>query len=311
MKNVINFPPRLDIAACFRNKPAALDFVLPGFLTGTVGLLTATSGTGKSLLSIQLAAAIAIGHDKMGLGINKSGDVLFLVAEDPILILQHRLHDMRGYYSEEEYSLINERVDFRCVLGLGVNIMSEEWYSSIAELSKNRRLVILDTLSRFHSLDENFANDAKELMRRLEKIAFENQCAVLVLHHVNKASGTAGTTDMQQAARGSSVFVDNARWASFIAVMTNTEAKKRGVNESDCQKYVRFNINKQNYSAPINDIWLKRGVGGVLSRANFDSEANNKKPRVHKKASNNADDDGGFDVLFPNAKRGTTNEKWY
>lgn len=63
---------------------------------------------------------------------------------------------------------------------------------------------------------------------------------------------------------GSSAFVDDARWASFLAGMTSKEAKELGYNDTERRRFVRWNISKHNYSAPLNDLWFKRGEGGVL-----------------------------------------------
>jgi len=134
----------------------------------------------------------------------------------------------------------------------------------LIETATGARLIVIDTLSRFHMLDENESSDAKLLMRRMEHIAYKTGAAVLFLHHVNKGSVAAKTIDQQQAARGSSVLIDDARWSSFLAVMTEKEAATMGYDDVSRRKYVRWNISKQNYSAPIPDVWLERKAGGIL-----------------------------------------------
>lgn len=271
MSNQNTFPPRVDIAGFFVKKPSPLDFVLPGLLAGTVGLLTSPGGTGKSMLALQLSAAVALGVDRLGFGEVKAGSVLFFAGEDPLEALHHRLHDIGRHYDAAEQNLIAGRCDIRCLVGMGADIVSDQWYDWIADMAKGRRLVIIDTLNRFHSLDENSSTDAKQIMMRLEKIAHTSNCAILVLHHVSKSAAMNGQSDAQQAARGSSVFIDNARWGSFLCVMTAKEAEPLKVSENDRRKFVRWNINKQNYSAPFPDMWFERAEGGVLVKANFSS----------------------------------------
>lgn len=271
MSNQIKFPSRVNVADCFVTKPQPYDFVLPGLLAGTVGLLTSPGGTGKSLLALQLSCAIGSGVDHLGFGSYQDGSVLFFAGEDPPESLHHRLYDIGNQYSQPKRDLIASRLDIRCTVGLGADLMDGSWFDWISDQAKGRRLVVIDTLSRFHSLDENSAADAKRIMMRLEKVAHETACAILVLHHVSKSSALTGQGDAQQAARGSSVFIDNARWGSFLAVMSKPEADNLKVSEAERRKFVRWNINKQNYSAPIPDTWFERGVGGVLVPADFSS----------------------------------------
>ncbi|WP_223925542.1 helicase RepA family protein, partial [Aeromonas caviae] len=40
------------------------------------------------------------------------------------------------------------------------------------------------------------------------------------LRRVSKGSAREGQTDQQQAARGASALIDNARWCGFVAKMT-------------------------------------------------------------------------------------------
>jgi hypothetical protein len=89
--------------------------------------------------------------------------------------------------------------------------------------------------------------------------------------------------ELQQSARGSSVFVDNARWASFVASMTKQEAVKLKIEDEDRLKYVKWNVCKQNYSAPIKDLWLERKKGGVLIPTDFMSD--DQKEYLHRQAS--------------------------
>jgi hypothetical protein len=49
----------IDVADCFLTEPQPLDFVLPGFLAGTVGGLVSPGGVGKSTFALLASIAIA------------------------------------------------------------------------------------------------------------------------------------------------------------------------------------------------------------------------------------------------------------
>lgn len=241
---------------------APLDFVLPGFKRGTVGGLISPGGVGKSYWALSVAVALAAGPecDLTGLA-PAAGKVLLLSAEDPEDILAQRLQAMQSCLPAP---LALSHLDYRSCLGLTVNIMDSHWYAQVALAAQGCRLVILDTLTRFHSLDENSAADMQALLAQLERLAKDSGAAVLYLHHTSKASALGGQGNLQQAARGSSVLADNARWVAFLSVMTEQEARLAGVPAADRLNHVRWNISKQNYGAPRPDQWYRRGAGGVL-----------------------------------------------
>ncbi len=49
----------INIASAWETEPPKSDFVLPGFLAGTVGALFATGATGKSFLALEAALGVA------------------------------------------------------------------------------------------------------------------------------------------------------------------------------------------------------------------------------------------------------------
>ncbi len=127
------------------------------------------------------------------------------------------------------------------------------------------------TVSRIHSLDENSNGDMARLVATLEHVAASTGASVLYLHHVSKGSAREGQTDQQQAARGASALIDNARWCGFVAKMTEDEAKRLSDRAYDRQPigdrrglFVRFGVSKQNYDATQLDRWYQRHSGGVL-----------------------------------------------
>lgn len=270
--NTSMLPAALDIANAFQNEPPTLDFVLPGLIAGTVGALVSPGATGKSMFALEVAAAVAGGPDLLGLGIQRNGNVLVVAAEDPEPVLWGRMHAIGSFISPELRESIIQRLDILPALSAGIDMFGDNaaaWTAQIATRAADCRLVIIDTLSRVHTGEENERKDAARVMRNLEAIANATGAAIVFLHHVTKSVALGGQGDAQQAARGSSVWIDEARWGGFLKTMDPKEAIDNSVDEEMRWNFVRFGVNKANYCAPVGDVWLQRMQGGVLRPADL------------------------------------------
>lgn len=242
--------------------PKPLDFVLPGFVAGTVGGLLGPGGTGKSFWALEAAVQIAAGSTERLLGMNTApGRVIYLSGEDTEQVLAQRLHALKPHLSADPDLAQLEYIDCTRVER---NLIGASWLQNFIHHAAGARLIIIDTLRRFHRLDENNAGDMTLVVAAMENIAAETGAAVLYLHHPSKLSVTSGQGSMQQAARGSSVLVDNARWCAYLAGMTEKEGRLYGVPAEHLDSYVAWNINKQNYGAQTRPTWYRRATGGVL-----------------------------------------------
>jgi RecA-family ATPase len=263
----------LDIMAAFTNEPPQLDFIWDGFLAGTVGALVAPGATGKSFWALEASMAVACaveGGDVLGLEPKASGRVVYFAAEDPEPVLIRRLHAIGQHLAPPAREAIAANLTLEPIMGKRLDMMNERHLARVIEYSTGARLVVFDTLSRIHALDENSNGDMAHLVSTLEHVAATTGAGVLFLHHVNKGSAKEGQTDQQQAARGASALIDNARWCGFVATMTAAEAKKLSdsINlqpvGSTRSMFVRFGVSKQNYAVTPSDCWYKRAAGGVL-----------------------------------------------
>jgi hypothetical protein len=140
----------------------------------------------------------------------------------------------------------------------------------IAEYS-GCRLIVLDTLSRMHRLDENSNGDMVQVVTRFEYLAAETGASVLYLHHVNKTSSREGQGDQQIASRGATALVDNPRWGGFMSRMTEKESERLTDRHFELtpigerrKQFVRFGVSKQNCGEDLADQWYQRHEGGVL-----------------------------------------------
>jgi len=275
-------PQRLDVAAAFSTEPRPLDFVLPGMLAGTVGALVSPGGAGKSMMALQLATLVAGGADLVGVGFDAEiphGRVVILAAEDPAEALKHRLHALGKHLDVSQREIVAESVDILPLLGYGFEVMTPEWYDWMLQQARGTRLLIVDTLRRIHTLDENDSGNMAMLLAKIERIVHLTGCSILFLHHSSKAAAMQGQGDLQQASRGSSVLVDNIRWQSYMAAMNRDEASRYGVDESRRGFFVRWGVSKQNYGKPVAECWLQRHDGGVLLPASLNAASSSRRAK--------------------------------
>jgi RecA-family ATPase len=265
----------IDVLAAFECEPPVLDFIWPGFLAGTVGALVAPGATGKSFWALEAAMSIACsvaGGDLVGLAPARTGRVVYLAGEDPPAALVRRIHAIGQYLGSTARQAIAKNLMLESIMGKRWNIMDDAHLRHVIGYSAGARLIVLDTLSRIHALDENSNGNMAHLVAVLEHIAATTGASVLYLHHVSKGSAREGQTDQQQAARGASALIDNARWCGYVARMTEDEAKRLSDRSHGRQPigndrrgyFVRFGVSKQNYDATPIDRWYMRQAGGVL-----------------------------------------------
>jgi RecA-family ATPase len=265
----------IDILKSFTEEPPELDFIWPGFLTGTVGALVAPGATGKSFWALEAAMAVACtvaGGDLVKLNPAKTGPVVYFAGEDPAPALIRRVHSIGKHLDQPARQAISDNLILEPILGKRLNVMDQRHLGRMIEYCSGARLIILDTLSRIHQLDENSNGDMANLVGTLEHVAAHTGASVLYLHHVSKSSAKDGQGDQQQAARGASALIDNARWCGFVSKMTESESERFSNRHGDKTPigndkrgfYVRFGVSKQNYDATPLDQWYERREGGVL-----------------------------------------------
>jgi len=262
---------RLDLWDAFTTQPPPLDFVLPGMIAGTVGALVAQGGAGKSWIALELAMAVAGGPDLLEMGIEAVGPVLYLPAEDPELALRHRLFAAAPQFNDAARSQLAEALEIVPLMGRAVDLMTPAWASAVERMAEGKRLVVIDTLRRFHSGDENSAGDMAKLLGVMERLCASTGASMLFLHHTAKGAALNGAGDQQQASRGSSVLVDNVRGGQFnLSGMTEAEARGHGVDPGDRRQFVRLVQAKSNFGSPIPDMWFRRADGGILLPAGIE-----------------------------------------
>lgn len=260
---------KLSLYDAFTREPETLDFCLPGLLVGTIGALVAPGATGKTLWALQAAVTVAGGPDLLELGPVPTGRVVCLSAEDPDALLARRFHTLGTHLSTAQRGAVIENLDVYPLMGCGADVMAPAWRDWIRDVTRGVRLVVMDTLRRFHQLDENDSGQMAGLLGYLESVCRDNATTFLYLHHLSKAGAANGGTE-QQASRGSSVLTDNARLQMNMMVMSRKEAEEYGVDEEQRRYFAKLTYSKVNCCEPLPERWYRRQEGGVLRPATLE-----------------------------------------
>ena len=260
----------LSFASAWQNELPQPDFCLPNLLAGTVGVVAAPAGIGKTSLLMQIAASVAIGTPVAG-GLlpapSKTGKVVFLATEDPLSILQRRAHFIvHSLEKQGEDREMVERLDrnlkFFCVqtkvpILLWPDNIGVPGLDKLNILASDARLLILDPIRRFHYCDEKNYSQMAMLFSLLSDIAANNDCTILFSHHVPQPTSDAALGSLSDAL-GSNAFINATRWVLNMSGMSQIQGQHLGIAEGQRQHYVLASFTKSNYGMAIPSRWLRR-----------------------------------------------------
>lgn len=283
----------LGIRATLRMKAPALDFVLPGLTAGSVGTIVGAGGIGKTMLLIQLGMALATGSPAFGnplIPCGSPGRVVLLAAEESADILSIRLHaimkwlDLERAKHTSSLPLADTGADSDFMALLDTNLMlvpaagesvllvehgvTTPFLDVLSRFCAGARLIIIDPLRRLHDGDENSSAAMTHIVQVLEDLAKRTGAAVIVAHHVGKASMFNETTGSAAASRGSSALTDSVRWQVNLSAMSEKAASFHGFSDQK-KSYACLDFSKSNYMAPQEAIWFRRLDGGVLAHTHL------------------------------------------
>jgi len=189
-------------------------WIVPNYIPdGTVTLLYADGGTGKSYLKLQLAVARATAREWIGL-IPEPGRTLVLSTEDDLDEMWRRLEGMLPFFGARMADLGDIRlvdlVGENSVLGLlqkGV-IEPTPMYQSLDEFMADFEpgLVCLDVLADLFSGEENNRPQVTQFVGLLKRLCRKHHCAILLLAQpsvsgMNSGTGTSGSTGWNNSGR--------------------------------------------------------------------------------------------------------------
>lgn len=174
--------------------PPPTDWLVEGLIcAGDVTLIIGESNLGKSWLTMDLAVKVARGSGKwLGHDVKKQGNVMYIDEENPEDIIPSRLQRL-GLTHE-----LAKRIHYLYRPGIWMNKDPDTLLHEAYDIEPD--LIVLDSLSRIHSEDENNANAMASLFREaIQPLARDTGAAVVVIHHVIKSEDASSI----RRARGS------------------------------------------------------------------------------------------------------------
>lgn len=240
--------------------------ILGLLLKRSLTVLVAPPGSGKSLLTLQIAIAVAVGLPWAGWVPRAPEKVLVINAEDDLDEMRRRLFAAaqsmgvdqaalvgRIFLVENPETVVIARTDSRTKTVIRTPLI-EQVVATVQ--AHGIGVVIADPFAETFEGDENSNSEVKWAGILWREVGRRTIAAVLLVHHTKKyASGMAGDAD---ASRGGGALIGTARVLNTLFAMTEDEAKVMGIEEQDRPSYLRFDDAKANYSRSIVCRWFRK-----------------------------------------------------
>lgn len=278
-----------DWDKCFNKTFIKPEFLWSGLKKGTIASIIAPGGVGKGFFGLSIGISLVAKSLIDFIHPNVENSVVYLTAEDPIDILEERMTNFTSYLNDLEKEQVKKGFSVYSITGKFIELIdsnanrNDKSIQFLKQIATNKELLIIDTLRRFHSADENSSGHMTRLISVLEEISFETKCTILFLHHTNK-SGIHNNYSSSAVSRGSSCLVDNIRYQMNLTPMTVEEAKSKNINALSRHQYLKIETTKQNYGSNNGIKWLIRDKGGILISTNLPNKKIEKVTYKNKKS---------------------------
>lgn len=286
------FDTKASIGRLLDSTPAPRAWAIDRFApTGKVTVLAGPGGVSKSMLMLHVLVHAALGQDWGGFKVDEPLRSLYVSYEDDTQELHKRIHTLAEALRDQDAGTFDLLYDVSGSINANMRVFAAdddatawllltkpdkweqparteriEWLVGYLK-AKSIKLLVLDPAVYTHQLEENNIADMATYMQTLTYIAKQAQCAVVVLHHVNKQTGWLTLNDVNQSSlRGASSFADNARSVGMVVNMPHKDAEQFGIAEEDVKRFLVFKHVKHNYSAPMEQLIYERKAGALVPR---------------------------------------------
>ena len=240
---------------------------------GHVIILGGHGGGGKTTLAATIAAHVAPGTPWAGLDVVQ-GRVLFVTLEDPAELVRWRLRAICDAYGLDAFAVARSLVIFdgtesdACALACEVFANGRTTVEPTASMRQLRDaangadLIVIDNASDAFDGNENDRRQVRTFVRALAKIGRDNNAAVLLLAHIDKAAARYGSQGNSYS--GSTAWHNSAR--SRLALVDSDGAiELRHEKANLCRKIdpIRLRFNDKGVMIPA-DASAAHGADDML-----------------------------------------------
>ena len=233
------------------------EWVIPGFMMRRqITVLVAPSGSGKSLLTLQVGLACTLKEAWAGWRPRGELKVLFVNSEDDVMEMTRRLAAAvmtmgfkdreteigpRFMIADDPNGVILAKFDVRTK----TLVRTPHLERLVKTIIENKiDIVFVDPFAETFEGDENSNSELKWAGILWREVARRTNAAICLVHHTKKyASGMAGDVD---AARGASALIGIARLVATLFPMTGAEAQLMGITDEHKPSYLRYDDAKAN-----------------------------------------------------------------
>ena len=180
----------------FSSQPSPISWLVKGWLQDKALIMVhGPSGGGKTFIVLDWCLNIAGGNSEWFGNKVKNGPVVYLAGEGH--------HGLRGRVAawKQHHHVLNLNM---WLSQAGCDLNTAEGYqrvvSNLRAMDIQPKIIVVDTLHRFLSGDENSSQDAKTMLDACGALISEFNCSVLLVHH------TGVNEEAQHRARGSSAW---------------------------------------------------------------------------------------------------------
>ena len=206
-----------DFVASKIDQPPFL--IKPFFPSGGLCLLHGKRGIGKSMLTMAMARSVATGEPFLGTFGVRTGTVVVIQLDMVESVFHDRLQVDPGYYSFDNWYTLTG------VASVARATAKTPWVEQI--VATQPELIIIDTLRKAHSWDENSSDTPARFYAKLRELF--GFTAVVMIHHDRKSQSDSGGLEAAESFRGSGAWLDDVDCGLHIV-------KKKGVIELEFSK---------------------------------------------------------------------------
>ena len=246
------------------------------YIRGNVSVLASAGGVGKTSMQIVEALAICTGRPLLGETVHEPCNVWIVNLEDPLEEMQRRVASAMMHYNVTADEIrgklfLDAGRDLKMIFAKqdrdGISVDEEMADYMVAKIKQNEiGCVFIDPWVGANHINENDNVAMNAAVSLVRSIADETDCGMGLVHHIRKGNGDDATVD---SIRGAGSLIGAARAARVINRVSQEDALKLGVSETEALGIFRVDDGKSNMAPPAAKAVYRRMVGVQLPNGEY------------------------------------------